>query len=464
MAIIKEKVKIDPLESLLSHLSDKNNLQEIDSYTSEIFVFASVDIVNSTIFKTDSDNWPDIYDTTLREIVSHFETADPHWRFWKSSGDEVLLCREIHSLDELLMLPQQTFTYIQKSQSKFDKNYQTRNTLHLKGTLWMARISANDDESRFKNIIIDSIGERKDFLGTNIDEGFRISQYTSQKKLVIDPKICYILSLHSEKVKELSDYSIPDRIKIVGYRSLKGLFKGRIYPIIWYSNDWTKENLYLYDEHTTSDIVKEIKDNGYTYDKIDTLPMVLDQLNYLEECEKIHGILCTKNPIETTKDSVFQLASPYAIEVHLSVACIDNDGRVLLLKRNANRLHSQNQWEYGCAKCTRYDDYKSSIQSTYKEHFNVDIVVEEQPLRIYNIMLREPSNSKGYHIGVLFWARFDSETIALNTSLFDAFRLVSEEELGQIYRGEFTADSITLMEGVYERLAMAFDSYNKKAL
>ncbi len=147
----------------------------------------------------------------------------------------------------------------------------------VKTAIWMASFSGSEEALNSKLEHINNI----DFAGVNMDEGFRMSKCVIQNKIIVDPKIAFIISLigyglnksssgelienlKTKSQKNLSaddlyelffdkqDQTIKDSVnyikdsfarsannlRMIGYEECKGVWNKRKYPIIWYSENW----------------------------------------------------------------------------------------------------------------------------------------------------------------------------------------------------------------------------------
>ena len=102
-----------------------------------------------------------------------------------------------------------------------------------------------------------------DFLGPDVDAGFRIAKYSVPNKLTLCAKLTYILL----NEREIYDKDINNNIYIVSYKKLKGIWENRYYPIIWYFEKPNKPNnkkiydCFCYDEKFKNKIVKNFLNN-----------------------------------------------------------------------------------------------------------------------------------------------------------------------------------------------------------
>lgn len=96
-----------------------------------------------------------------------------------------------------------------------------------------------------------------EFLGNDIDAGFRIKTNTQDRRLVISYDLAYILSRDTDYLKN---------IHIITYKCLKGIWHNRLYPVIWYYDQKFVEGIpfedsFYYDEIDNCMLVKEYFSN-----------------------------------------------------------------------------------------------------------------------------------------------------------------------------------------------------------
>ncbi|HOF35053.1 MAG TPA: hypothetical protein PLV94_13430 [Spirochaetota bacterium] len=98
------------------------------------------------------------------------------------------------------------------------KNHRMHRYIHL---------PSGDNKAQPSSCIINSIIEY-DYIGPDIDIGFRISKYSQPNKLIVSDKIAYI---YSNIFYDLYNF------KIISNDKLKGVWNDNKYPIIEYSNN-----------------------------------------------------------------------------------------------------------------------------------------------------------------------------------------------------------------------------------
>lgn len=110
-----------------------------------------------------------------------------------------------------------------------------QNVVSVQATAWIAPVADRKkiDETKkrlYAENIFEIFEESKknhfyEFIGHDIDAGFRLTKQTRERQLTLSFELAYMLS-------EREEFSA--RMQIVIYRSLKGVWGGKVYPIIWY--------------------------------------------------------------------------------------------------------------------------------------------------------------------------------------------------------------------------------------
>jgi hypothetical protein len=236
----------------------------------EFYIFISYDLVNSTLYKEICKNkWPDVfnsfYNFVENGIKSKHKMADA--RVWKYVGDELILYKKILSLEDLHTSVPNAFCVLQDTITALHREYEDakKSGLSVKATAWCAEsepLLTREEDSKIRNISITPRPDNPnliDFLGPDIDTGFRISKFALRRRLVVSAELSYLLYLERSHIAE----DIEDKLKIVTYEVLKGITSNRRYPIIWYEHDWQNvTSTFLYDEHYNSQILNNIRDFG----------------------------------------------------------------------------------------------------------------------------------------------------------------------------------------------------------
>ena len=176
------------------------------------------------------------------------------------------------------------------------------NFLFFKGALWLAVADKYDTtkSDSARNVYTNQLSGEQDFIGIDIDEGFRMAENTLQGMIVIDPKIAYFINEHEGELHRLTSSVKNEKIKIIDYIKLKGVWGGRYFPVIWYTENWKDDAPFIYDAEYTNDLVKTYV---YSIEKdrsIEKITKVFEDLGFpLRAVAEIKEILDKKSEQES---------------------------------------------------------------------------------------------------------------------------------------------------------------------
>lgn len=231
-------------------------------------IFFSVDIEDSTsfkyskIFKTRDDcndatsaDWQwgavfrEFFDSFIDAFFSRNKTfADEHSKngidfqeldIWKFLGDEIIFVVEVTDVRAVLW-----HVLAFKNAIKFynENEKDCKGGLKCKGTIWGAGFPINNfplgsnDYSEGSDIIAKKKSALKnEYVGANIDAGFRLTKFSSPRNMVISIEIAYFVS--KSWVTQPSPETMVDRrfpsMKYDGMKTLKGIFFNKPYPVFY---------------------------------------------------------------------------------------------------------------------------------------------------------------------------------------------------------------------------------------
>jgi hypothetical protein len=200
-------------------------------------LFISVDMVGSTQFKarlTDkgSGGWLGTFQTfftTFPLILAGqiaFEFLDDHGStpavdIWKVLGDEVIFVAQPATAEELTSI----LIAVLRTMNLYEERHFQELPLRLKGTAWVADFAQQNIELDIPELSTGDAGRHIDFIGPDIDLGFRISKYSRPGSLVVSLDALELL-LGASNVGRAALY-------LVAREELKGVMFGRPYPIVW---------------------------------------------------------------------------------------------------------------------------------------------------------------------------------------------------------------------------------------
>lgn len=356
---------------------------------------------------------------------------------WRILGDEQIFIYKVTSMELLKEYVDKIFRILISiiSELKTGKFFDTednsqlmklQNILSIKATAWIAivndigninedLIEVNEGENIFEKYKSQAGYEIYEFLGNDIDTGFRISKKTQDGRLVLSYELAYLIS----QTTELSSY-----LHIITYTKLKGIWKGKLYPIVWYHNpkaymDIYKQELKFEDSFTfdacdENTLVKEYFDNRndekrsqviwdtrmYT-DAYYALQKILHDRNLTKKLERLEKI------IKETSYLKKRYIDTELMQIHCVAVCykIENEKiRILVAQRRPDREQFSNKWEFGCAKAVINKSITERIKEEYKNDFGIDIdpildkdreMKEPIPIALYHVEKEDEKEDKG---------------------------------------------------------------------
>jgi hypothetical protein len=261
-----------------------------DPFASKLRLFLSVDIVGSTAFKQagsrrskpkekpedaqipPAEPWfspiaqfyKGMEQALAREwLLAQDRSLAINWppgsppELWKSVGDEVIYTKRLtdhrQALTTLNAWMKAVSTYRLRLKEQFEP-------LDLKSTAWIAGFPVHNAEVFFRaststaelgddegDVVYSNLsllhdyysrgtrgGLTRDFIGPAIDTGFRLSQLSTPRRMVISVELALMLihAVRTQPSDERYDYEKP-RFYFEGRHSFKGVFGGLPYPVFW---------------------------------------------------------------------------------------------------------------------------------------------------------------------------------------------------------------------------------------
>lgn len=402
----------------LEKINKNTNDEKKGSRSVELFF--SFDIVNSSLYKdTNYLGWQSILTTLLTDIQKNVTKEIPEAQLWRVIGDEIIFFVTIRNQEEIYSTIDAIYGILVMSNIKLKKErffesineefsdkeidwMKKSNILAIQSAAWIA-IILNGDNSLFspydnilKKYMMSDSQQINDFLGQDIDIGFRIKKETQDRRLVVSIELAKILS---DKTEYLS------RLNIITYKCLKGVWQGRLYPIIWYHDSDVSgvefEDSFYYDETTYSQLSKEYflnreKNEGdltsYMFSNVHkALEKIIEDQNLGGKLDKIQQVINdTENDVKVVENEF----DNKLLEFHCAAVCCDVDKRKILIAKRKNRKINSELWEFGCAKASIDKNLCDSIKEDYKNDFGIDIDIicdderediEPKPIALYQV-------------------------------------------------------------------------------
>lgn len=199
-------------------------------------IFLSVDISGSTAYKSKHNNfkeyekhWARFYESFFQDFPScfagkvfeQFKGVRDSLQVWKCLGDEIIYEDKIGSLDDSHKLVMAFYNAI----ITYDKTVREREGkpgLRVKGTCWTAGFPIRNAKLK---VPIKKSEYGSDYIGPDMDIGFRLSKASRPERVVVSMDLADILTRQTS----------PDPLAFyqVGWEVLKGVFGDKPYPIIW---------------------------------------------------------------------------------------------------------------------------------------------------------------------------------------------------------------------------------------
>lgn len=384
----------------LEKIALKENKDTNSSRTVELFF--SFDIVNSSGYKDiNYFGWPIVLTKLLRKVQIEVAKDIPEAQLWRVLGDEIVFFVTIKDIEEiynsidsifrilylfsLSLKSGDFFEDINKELEFKDKNLIRDNgIIALQAASWIAIVNDNQklDIQKYDNIFVKytlkELQSIYEFLGQDIDTGFRIKKETQDRRLVVSMELACILS---ERTEYLS------RLHIITYKNLKGVWQNGLYPIIWYHDNNIYggiefEDSFYYDETTYSELSKEYfynreREDGdltsYMFKDVNrALHKIMLDKNIKEKIEAIKSLIKETDKDELLLENVFEQVF---LEMHCVVVCCDVDNRKILIAKRTQREFFPGLWEFGGAKANTKVHLIESLTKEYTNDFGISIEV-----------------------------------------------------------------------------------------
>lgn len=306
---------------IISHINEINN-ETLNTKRDGVYLFLSFDLSNATEYKIRNyNNWHETFMSFYREMEKRINDSDSPIRnakVWKYIGDEILFYLKVtskHEIFSFLPFVSKIITVVENLLNYNESIYFDK--IYIKATIWLADVidekTIKNKSENNNNIIFcpNSSSQRleTDFLGSDIDLGFRISKFSHKNIITIDAKLAYLLLHYAVHITDVCNINIDKSLKIFDYQVLKGIWRNHKYPIIWYAQDWTKD-IFCYDEthpyNTTTDDMSE-KDQKHKTDLLKILKNIFNDINQ----KKSIDILCKQIADLETDIDIFPVKNTY---------------------------------------------------------------------------------------------------------------------------------------------------------
>lgn len=195
----------------------------LNPFDAQVLIFFSVDCVDSTLLKRESKiqnqkvsivDWaPEVLEF-YQEFQQKFVNKKRH--LWKYNGDEILFFARVLNWSDAL----EHVLFFQKLIQ--EQNEKDISKVKVKGTVWTAGFPVNNF------ILCPPIYDMIDFIGPDIDMGFRTTAFAQQDRIAISPELAYEIIAVSKVCQNIQWY-------YYGRQKLKGIPEREGIPIVYLS-------------------------------------------------------------------------------------------------------------------------------------------------------------------------------------------------------------------------------------
>ncbi len=423
---------------------DKTILEQDLSGT---YLFISFDLVNSTAYKSSEPHWPSLFnnffDFCRLSTQDYFPTAQE----WKMIGDEMLFYLPVIDLDELVGAPDRVFALLNRCNA-FIEEQDESGVLSVKGTLWSAVVQEQrlvSERLEGANYLLRAQQAGRvilDFLGPDIDAGFRVGSFARRGKLVIGADLAYLLIEEYERRQESCR---SEGLRIVSLEVLKGVWQGRHYPIIWFHDAWDHPaELFAYDEPLISPLIASILNAG-----ICDTPNINQLEKIFRDVQRVAKRALLRDGIEHYHRNNWGETIQYQVpmerlsELHLVAFCLNEKRQVLVARRKRDDL-----WDFGCSSLMMYQSIEASLQRGYKEDFGVELQEidgEFPPVATYSYAQDAENRTVP---GIMFLADVSGQRVDFDRYKYSEIRWLNRASSEEISAAE-------AVPGFHERLERA---------
>ncbi len=337
-------------------------------------LFISFDLVNCTLYKTVNKG---VWATGVSEVIGHIidtfmQKSNDGYRFWKVLGDEVVFTKNIPFMFEVQDLLEEIYRELTIFNHKISTgeigDINTMKVLSVKSTVWVAGVSSTSKgvDNFYTEYKINDDKLQSEYLGTDIDAGFRISKYTSSNRMVISCELAAFFYKDRMLRRKLN------KIHFLGLRTLKGIWENKPYPI------------FMYHGESDTSFYESIGDKGASASSI-----LLGYLSEVQEREveeqyesyeeQVIAEFCYDSNLNDKVDQIitmvkeqnsYNVVASSGLKVHYSVLCYAMDGDEISFIITEN---SKGDIGFGGAEIEHNLQYLDTIQLYYQKEFGVNL-------------------------------------------------------------------------------------------
>lgn len=252
-----------------------------------VAMFMSADLAGSTAFKSktsgdeESPIWLEAFEAFFREvplimmgqIAAAFAMEDevPHASVWKVIGDEIVFLAHPRTAREAQLL----IIAFYRTVVNYDRKIFERWPLRIKGCCWAAQISHRNRPIEIPEMLGgDAKQAYMDFLGPDVDAGFRLASSGGRGQLILSSNLVQVLASQEDMEGIQLHYT--------GRTVLKGVYNGRPYPLFLMTMEDLKPETWEWEAENNPGL-KELRKNTpmAREDALELLNRIKDYLNHM---------------------------------------------------------------------------------------------------------------------------------------------------------------------------------------
>lgn len=201
-----------------------------------VTMFMSVDLSGSTAFKSETQSdgespaWVGAFEEFFREVplimigqiaaAFMLEEEVPDCNVWKVIGDEIVFMAHPRTARQAQLLTIAFYNTIINYDNKIFESW----PLRVRGCCWAAQISGRNRQIEIPEMLgSDSTHTYVDYLGPDVDAGFRLAGCVGRGQLIVSSNLVQVLAGMEQSEGVQFHY--------VGRKVLKGVYRGRPYPL-----------------------------------------------------------------------------------------------------------------------------------------------------------------------------------------------------------------------------------------
>lgn len=432
----KDEKRLKEFKSLVDEANNNSSDRQKIAAHVDVVLFFSYDIVGSTKYKAlHPGSWAGEIKKAFESIKRRVNSELSEAYIWRVLGDEIIFVMKVSGkqmkFSEQAILSDSVAVIYKILQEATDEIEGGTKELSLKAAAWIGIVS--DEEhyetdtkipKKYKNLFykytVDETRNRKifEFMGNDIDVGFRIKQFTYSRQLVLSFELAYL-------IKKFISHGECKNIELIhmGYKPLKGIWYDRPYPIIWYYDKSYKKVDFLqslpYDAETDNSLIKDygLKHScRYNFKKKELFEKIANDLGL---CDKLMIIKQTLKNVEKSIEINDWLYNEDELHLHLAAVCCDfKNKRVFIAKRSTARGKYSACWEFGCAKANKSQGYIECIKKEYEDDFGLKIKImvssdrgEQCPTPYALYEINENSEEFQSDKGIIVYAKIMNDNI-----------------------------------------------------